>query len=65
MKLKDVILNDMPDNIDEIEKARYIYLKLALYVNFSTKYQNTSLDEMSKMYKDMSMSDLLEMENFG
>ena len=50
MNLKKVILEEMPEGLNDLEKARFIYLKLALYLDFSTKYNNTTVDEFVKMY---------------
>lgn len=41
MKLKDKILINMPDNLTDLEKARYLYIELGKNVSFSTKFQNT------------------------
>ena len=49
MNLKKVILDDMPEGLNDLEKARFIYLKLALYLDFSTKYNNTNSVEFLKM----------------
>ncbi len=57
MNIQELVLKDMPDNLNDLEKARYIYIKLGLLLNFSTKFNNTS-DEMSiKMY-NMSNIDI-------
>ena len=50
MNIRELILKDMPNNLNDLEKARYVYLKLGDIVDFSTKYNNTSLDEMGLMY---------------
>ena len=50
MNIKKIILDDMPNDLDDLAKARYIYLKLADYVNFSTTFQNTNIDSMAKIY---------------
>ena len=49
MNIRELILKDMPNNLNDLEKARYVYLKLGDIVDFSTKYNNTSLDEMGLM----------------
>ncbi len=57
MTLKELILKDMPDDLNDLEKARYIYLKLAFYLNFSTKYNNTDGNEFARMsYPDVDTS---------
>lgn len=50
MTLKEIILSDMDNNLTDLEKARYIYLKLGEKVSFSTKFQNTSEEMFAKMY---------------
>ena len=57
MNFEDLILKDMPENLNDLEKARYIYLKLAFYLNFSTKYNNTDDLEFARMsYPDFDTS---------
>ena len=50
MNIVDEILKDMPDNLNDLEKARYIYLKLGLMLNFSTKFNNTTDEFYYQMY---------------
>lgn len=50
MNIRKLVLNDMPSNLNDLEKARYIYLKLAFILNFSTKFNNTSDKEFVEMY---------------
>ena len=50
MNIKELALKDMPNNLDDLYKARYIYLKLPDYLSFSTKHRNTSEYEMGMMY---------------
>ncbi|MBP3840765.1 MAG: hypothetical protein IK997_01415 [Bacilli bacterium] len=52
MNFEDLILKDMPDGLNNLEKARYIYLKLAMYLNFNTAYQNTSDFNRAKLYSN-------------
>ena len=59
MNIKNILL-DMPKNLTEIEKARYIYLKLGLLLSFSTKYRNTTSEEFVKMYIEE-----VDLENFN
>ena len=40
MNLKDEILSKMPNNLSDLEKARYLYIELGKKVSFSTKFQN-------------------------
>ena len=54
MKIIEKILKEMPDSFNELEKSRYLYLKTALYFNFSTKFNNTSDKEELKMYSNAS-----------
>lgn len=56
MSFKQLILGNMPSNLSDLEKARFIYLKLAMYLNFSTKFQNTSDKEFAKMYTNKSVN---------
>lgn len=50
MNIKKIIIEQMPDGLNDLEKARFIYLKLAEYLNFSTKFQNTSEKDFALMY---------------
>lgn len=50
MNIKEAIFSEMPDGLDDLGKARYIYLRLADYLNFSTKFINTSEEEFARMY---------------
>lgn len=52
MFLEKLILSEMPSNLDDLEKARYIYLMLGKYLSFSTKYQNTDYKEFYRMHED-------------
>lgn len=42
MNIIKYVLKDMPQGLDDLGKARYIYLKLGLMFNFNTSYQNTT-----------------------
>lgn len=50
MNIKESILNDMPVNLNKLEQARYIYLKLGTIFSFSTKFNNTTEKEYLSMY---------------
>ena len=50
MNIRNIIKSEIPNNLNELEIARYIYVKLAFLLNFSTKYNNTSEKEFSEMY---------------
>ena len=52
MNLKEEILSKIDNNSDKLTKARTIYVLLALYLEFSTKFQNTTPVEMGKMYSE-------------
>lgn len=52
MSVKNSILNSMPNNLNKLEQARYLYLKLGLIFNFSTKFNNTTSSEYSRMYTE-------------
>ena len=52
MTIKELVLNNMPDDLTDLEKARYIYIKLGSLVSFSTKYNNTSSKESNYMYTE-------------
>lgn len=54
MNIVDEVLKDMPENLNDLEKARYVYLKLGLILNFSTKFNNTTEEMHFKMYADKS-----------
>ena len=49
-KFERTILGEMPENLTQLEKARYIYLKLGQYLNFNTTFQNTSEDNFFKIF---------------
>lgn len=49
--LSDRILENMPQNLTTIEKARYIYLELGKIVSFDEKYWYGTSKEKSKIYK--------------
>ena len=51
-KIENYINKDMPSNLNDLEKARYIYLKLADIFSFSTKFNNTSEKEYLNMYNE-------------
>ncbi len=42
MNFLDKIINEMPENLNNLEKARYLYLRIGLIFNFSTKLNNTT-----------------------
>ena len=42
MTIKELVLNEMPSDLSDLGKARYIYLKLGNLVSFSTKFNNTT-----------------------
>jgi len=46
------IISDMPNGLDDLEKARYFYLEIAELFSFSTKLNNTSENEFVKMYNE-------------
>ncbi len=50
MNLGKEILNRMPDNLSDLEKARYLYLELCKVVSFSTTFQNTDMSNFAVMY---------------
>ena len=52
MNIVDEVLKDMPENLNDLEKARYLYLKLGMMLNFSTKFNNTTDEMYFKMYRD-------------
>lgn len=52
MNIKSLVLSDIPKGLTDLEKARYIYLKLAIYLSFNTTYQNTSDSNMAKIYTE-------------
>lgn len=50
MNFLEKILSDVPRDFNDLEKARFLYVSLAKYFNFSTKLQNTSNSEFANMY---------------
>lgn len=52
MNIKELVLKDMPHNLNTLEKARYIYIKLGMYLNYSTKYHNTTSTISKKMHNE-------------
>lgn len=50
MNLMNKILKNMPKELTDLEKARYIYIELCNELYFSTKFQNTDSYNFSKMY---------------
>ena len=44
------ILNTMPSNLNDLEKARFLYLESCKIFTFSTKFQNTDDTSFFKMY---------------
>lgn len=52
MKPLERIINDMPSGLNDLEKARYLYLEIAELFVFSTKLNNTSDNEFTKMYNE-------------
>lgn len=61
MNFIDEIINEMPKNLNDLEKARYLYLKISLILNFSTKFNNTTEKEYGKMmYIDKPNIDEIE-----
>lgn len=41
MTIKEKVINNMPANLTDLEKARYLYIELGKILSFSTKFQNT------------------------
>ena len=41
----DKIIEDMPKNLTQIEKARYIYIQLGKYFSYDEKYITSESDE--------------------
>lgn len=50
MSLKEEILSGMPSDLNDLEKARFLYIELGKRVSFSTKYHNS--DSSLQMYVD-------------
>lgn len=44
------ILDELPDNLSDLEKARFLYLKTCELFTFSTQFQNTDAFSFSKLY---------------
>lgn len=49
MSLKEEILSRMPNDLNDLEKARYLYIELGKRVSFSTKFNNTDFLSSAKM----------------
>ena len=60
MDIKSKILNSIPSNLTKIEQARYIYIRLGLIFNFSTKFNNTTSGEYANMYTKQYDTDKIE-----
>lgn len=56
MSIKDKILLKMPTDLNDLEKARYLYIELGKLVSFSTKFQNTNdINFLDMMIKNVSI----------
>lgn len=49
MSLKEEILSNMPNDLNDLEKARYLYIELSKRVSFSTKFNNTDFLSAAEM----------------
>lgn len=59
MTVKEIVLNGMPANLTQIEKAHYIYVRLGELLTFSTKFNNSTTAEYVDLYgKDVDSSNL-------
>lgn len=57
MEIASKILSSMPSVLNDLEKARYIYLELCKYVTFTTKLDNcddSTLTELLNTNVDIS-----------
>lgn len=50
MGIASQIISNMPYNLSNLEKARYLYLELCKVVNFSTKFHNLDDDVIDSMF---------------
>lgn len=50
MDIATKILNNMPTDLNDLEKARYLYLELCKEVSFSTTFQNTDDNNFAQLY---------------
>lgn len=63
MNISKKILDNMPKNLSDLEKARYIYIELGKILTFSTKFQNTDDDSFFEMLnKKVDVTNALEDE---
>lgn len=58
MNFESLILSDMPEGLNDLEKARYIYLKLAMYLSFNTTYHNTTDLNFATIYTQGEKTDI-------
>lgn len=50
MNLGKEILNNIPSDLSDLEKARYLYLELCKRVTFNTTFQNTDVSNFAYIY---------------
>lgn len=50
LNILNKILYKLPSNLNDLEKARFLYLESCRMFTFSTKFQNTDDDSFRKMY---------------
>lgn len=60
MTVKEIILNSMPVNLTQLEKAHYIYIRLGELLTFSTKFNNTTAKEYAELYGNNANSSNLK-----
>lgn len=52
MSLKEIILNNLPEGLTDVEKARYVYIELGKRLTFSTTFNNTDSSTHAMMYSE-------------
>ena len=50
MNIIKQVVKDMPQGLDDLGRARYVYLKLGLIFNFNTTFNNTTDERFSYIY---------------
>ena len=54
----DKIIEDMPKNLTQIEKARYIYIQLGKYFSYDERYITSESDNEKREIFDRDIEDI-------
>ena len=60
MTVREIVLNGMPSNLTQIEKAHYIYIRLGELLVFSTRFKNSTTKDYVELYSKPVNSSNLE-----